>query len=50
MKTFFMKLFNIAKPKSELEYRDEWFAGSDSITELERRMKVWENHNLKGWG
>ena len=49
MIAFFMKLFNKVKPKSEIEYRDEWFAGSHNIAELERRMKVWENSNLKGW-
>jgi len=44
-----MKMFRKVTPKSENDYRDEWFAGSQNIAELERRMKVWENSNLKGW-
>ena len=46
----FIKLFNFIKPKSDLELRDEYFSESKSHADLERRMRVWENHNLKGWG
>lgn len=46
----FIKLFNFIKPKSDLELRDEYFSKAKSHADLERRMRVWENDNLRGWG
>lgn len=43
-------LFNWIKPKTVEEYRDEFFSEAHDLIDLERRMKVWENQNLKGWG
>lgn len=43
------RLFNWIKPKTTEEYRDEFFAEAQDLIDLERRMRVWENQNLKGW-
>tara|TARA_R110002167_G_scaffold42856_11_gene129911 strand:+ start:457 stop:672 length:216 start_codon:yes stop_codon:yes gene_type:complete len=43
------RLFNWIKPKTDLELRDEYFAASKNLVDLERRMRVWENENLRGW-
>jgi len=43
------KFYNIIRPKTQKELEHEWLSQSDSLEELERRMKVLENKNLKGW-
>ena len=50
MMELLMKLFKFVKPKTEIELRDEYFSKAKSHADLERRMKVWENDNLRGCG
>ena len=45
--------FKGAAPKTMIEERDEYFANTKDLCDLERRMKAWEktsmNENLRGW-
>lgn len=47
--SFIKKVYNAIRPKPQRELEDEWLSQSGTLEELERRMKMLENKNLKGW-
>lgn len=46
---WFKNLFKSIRPMTELEERDAYYAEAKDLVDLERRMKAWENENLRGW-
>jgi len=42
------KIWNTVRPKTDAEYRDEYLGAAKDHGDLERRLRITENGNLRG--